>query len=67
MKIVDLKKGIDPETYAPILRATVDIPIESFQDALAQLGPAEFSKIVGIEFVREIFERLKTADGINDF
>jgi hypothetical protein len=54
MKITNIAKGIDEETFQPILKVALDVPIEVLVDGQAKLSEEEFAKTIGQEFLSQL-------------
>lgn len=50
MKLISKEVKTDPNTFAPILQVTVEIPIEPVQDGGAIKDVDEVKKILGSKF-----------------
>jgi hypothetical protein len=59
MKITDMKREIDHDTYSPIMKIEVEIPLEEWQDACAQLDVNEFASILGREFIEQLKAKME--------
>ena len=59
MKIIQVTKTIDDETFAPILAVKLSIPLEMLQDSQFCPSVEEFEAIIGKEFLKQLKENIK--------
>lgn len=59
MKITEVIKTIDSETFAPILAVKLSIPLETLQDSQFRPSVEEFEAIFGKEFLKQLKENIK--------
>lgn len=50
MELISKKLKIDPRTFAPVMRITVDLPLEVLPDGVALMGEDELKVILGTKF-----------------
>ncbi len=49
MNLVNKEVKMDPNTFAPVMRLTVDLPLEIMRDGVALMGENEVKMILGTE------------------
>ena len=49
MKLIKKEVKMDEISFSPVLRLTIELPLEIMQDGVALMGPEEVKKILGIE------------------
>lgn len=56
MKIISISKSFNEETFGPVLKFTVEIPLEVMIDGPRVTGDEEFAKALGTELLQQIKE-----------
>ena len=49
MQLINKEVRMDENTFSPVIRLTVELPLEIMQDGVALMGPEEVKKILGLE------------------
>lgn len=51
MNILSSKVDCHPDTFAPVVTAVIEFPLEAVVDRVALVGEDELAKIIGVEFI----------------
>ena len=49
MELISKEVKMDPNTFAPVMRVTVELPLEIMRDGVALMGEDEVKMILGTE------------------
>ena len=49
MELISKEVKMDPNTFAPVVRVTIELPLEIMQDGIALMGEDEVKMILGTE------------------
>ena len=49
MNLISKEVKMDPNTYEPVVRLTVDLPLEIMRDGVALMGEDEVKMVLGTE------------------
>jgi len=55
MKLIEKKISMDEMTFSPVMRLTIELPLEIMQDGVALMGVDEVKKVLGTD----LYELLK--------
>lgn len=56
MKLISKTVEFDNDTFAPVLRLVIELPIKSATERLAATNPEEFAAVVGKELLKQLQE-----------
>ena len=49
MELIAKEVKMDPNTFAPVMRVTVELPLEIMRDGVAMMGEDEVKMVLGAE------------------
>lgn len=49
MKLIEKKISMDEMTFSPVMRLTIELPLEIMQDGVALMGVDEVKKVLGTD------------------
>ena len=52
MELISKELKADPNTFAPVMRVTIELPLEAIPDGVALMGEDEVKMMLGTELYR---------------
>lgn len=66
MKLIYSKISTDAQSFSPLIRLTIELPLEIVRDGVALMGVDEVKMVLGTELYDLLKETMRNIHGQND-